>query len=86
MTEGSHQLKFGETYAKSVKTKQSGLENRIIRFGKPNHPVLSAKPQKPEHPVSKTRTSDFSKLNILIRKHTPMISRHSHINICINRT
>jgi hypothetical protein len=61
-------------------------QNRTVRFGKLNHSVLSAKPQKPEYPVSKTRTSGFSRLSVLTRKHTPMISRHSHIHICINRT
>jgi hypothetical protein len=93
MIEGSQQLKFREIYAKSVKTGQSDLRNRIIqfqnrtvRFGKPDHPILSAKPQKPKHLIFKTGTSSFSRLNILIRKHTPMISLHSHIHICINRT
>jgi hypothetical protein len=51
VTGGSQQLKFGETYAKSVKTGQSGLGNRTIRFGKPDHSVLSIKPQKLRHPV-----------------------------------
>jgi hypothetical protein len=32
MTGGSQQLKFGEIYAKSAKTRQSGLGNRIIQF------------------------------------------------------
>jgi hypothetical protein len=32
MIGGSQQLKFKETYAKSVKIGQSSLENRIIRF------------------------------------------------------
>jgi hypothetical protein len=32
MTGGSQQLKFGKTYAKSAKIRQSGLENRIIWF------------------------------------------------------
>jgi hypothetical protein len=32
MTGGSQQIKFGETYAKSVKTEQSGLGNQIIWF------------------------------------------------------
>jgi hypothetical protein len=45
--------KIGEIYAKSVKIGQSGLTNRIIRF-------CQAKPIKLEHPVYKTRTSDFS--------------------------
>jgi hypothetical protein len=67
MTGGSQQLKFGETYAKSVKIGWFGL-------GKPDHLVLSAKPQKLKHPVSKTGTSDFFRLNILTRKHTPFIS------------
>jgi hypothetical protein len=79
MTRGSQQLKFGETYAKSAK-------NRTVQFGKLDHPILSAKPQNPEHPVSKTRTPGFSRLNIMTRKHTPIISRHSHIHIYINRT
>jgi hypothetical protein len=30
MIGGSQQIKFGETYAKSGKTRQSGLGNRII--------------------------------------------------------
>jgi hypothetical protein len=30
-----------------------------VRFGKLDHPILSAKPQKLKHPVSKTRTSGF---------------------------
>jgi hypothetical protein len=37
MTGGSQQLKFRETYAKSVKTGQSGLENQIIQFCQQNH-------------------------------------------------
>jgi hypothetical protein len=37
MTGRSQQLKFGETYAKSGKTGQSGLENRIIQFCQKNH-------------------------------------------------
>ncbi len=37
MTGGSQQLKFEETYAKSTKTRQSGLENRIIRFFQTQH-------------------------------------------------
>jgi hypothetical protein len=37
MIGGSQQLKFRETYAKSVKTGQSGLENRIIRFFQTQH-------------------------------------------------
>jgi hypothetical protein len=37
MTGGSQQLKFEETYAKSVKTEQSGLGNQIIRFYQQNH-------------------------------------------------
>jgi hypothetical protein len=32
MTGGSQQLKFGKTYAKSVKIGQSSLKNRMIRF------------------------------------------------------
>jgi hypothetical protein len=44
--------KIGETYAKSVKTGQSGLINWIIQF-------CQAKPIKPEHPVYKTETSSF---------------------------
>jgi hypothetical protein len=37
MTGGSQQLKFGETYAKSAKTGQSGLGNRIIPFFQTQH-------------------------------------------------
>jgi hypothetical protein len=37
MTVGSQQLKFGETYAKSARTGQSGLRNWIIRFCQQNH-------------------------------------------------
>jgi hypothetical protein len=32
ITEGSQQIKFGETYAKFAKTGQSSLVNWIIRF------------------------------------------------------
>jgi hypothetical protein len=37
MTGGSQQLKFGETYAKSAKTEQSGLRNWIIQFFQTQH-------------------------------------------------
>jgi hypothetical protein len=37
MTGRSQQLKFGETYAKSVKTGQPDLGNRIIRFFQTQH-------------------------------------------------
>jgi hypothetical protein len=70
MTRGPQKLKFGETYAKSVKTEQSDLGNRIIWFCQQNH---------------KSWNIHFFRLNILIRKHTPMISRHSNIHICINK-
>jgi hypothetical protein len=35
---GSQQIKFGETHAKS--------DNRTVRFGKPNHPVLLGRTNK----------------------------------------
>jgi hypothetical protein len=62
MTGESQQLKFGETYAKAVKTRQSGLSSGFV-----------SKPQKLKQLVSKAGTSDFSRLNILTRKYTPMI-------------
>jgi hypothetical protein len=37
MIGGSQQLKFGETYAKFAKTRQSGLGNQIIRFFQTQH-------------------------------------------------
>jgi hypothetical protein len=37
MTGGSQQLTFGETYAKSAKTRQSDLGNRIIQFFQTQH-------------------------------------------------
>jgi hypothetical protein len=37
MTGGSQQLKFGETYVKSAKTRQSGLKNQIIQFFQTPH-------------------------------------------------
>jgi hypothetical protein len=37
MRGGSQQLKFREIYSKCVKTGQSGLENRIIRFFQTQH-------------------------------------------------
>jgi hypothetical protein len=37
MTGGSQQLKFRERYAKSAKTGQSSLKNRIIRFFQTQH-------------------------------------------------
>jgi hypothetical protein len=67
ITGGSQQIKFRETYAKSTKTRQSSLANRTIQF-------CQARPTKPEHPVYKTGTSGFSRLNILIRKNTSYIT------------
>jgi hypothetical protein len=71
--------KIEETYAKPVKTGQSDLTNRTIRF-------CQAKPIKLEHLVYKTRTSDFSRLSILIRKQSSLYLRHSKIRICIKLT
>jgi hypothetical protein len=71
MIRGSQYLKFGETYAKSVKTGQSGLGNQIIWFCQQNH---------------KNWNIRFFQTQHIDKKHTPMISRHSHIHICINRT
>jgi hypothetical protein len=51
MTGGSQQLKFEETYAKSVKTEQSGLGNQIIRFYQQNHKNQNIHFLKPEHPI-----------------------------------
>jgi hypothetical protein len=51
MTGGSQQLKFEETYAKSAKTGQSGLGNRIIWFCQQNHKDRNIRFLKSEHPV-----------------------------------
>jgi hypothetical protein len=51
MTGGSQQLKFEETYAKSVKTGQSDLGNQIIQFYQKNHKNQNIRFLKPEHPV-----------------------------------
>jgi hypothetical protein len=51
MIEGSQQLKFGETYAKFVKIRQSGLRNQIVRFCQQNHKNQKIMFLKPEHPV-----------------------------------
>jgi hypothetical protein len=51
MTGGSQQLKFGETYAKSVKTGQSNLGNWIIQFYQQNHKTQNIRFLKLEHPV-----------------------------------
>jgi hypothetical protein len=64
--------KIRVTYTESAKTGQFDLVNQTIRF-------CQAKPTKPEHPIYKTGTSDFSKLSILIRKHAILIQ--ASINI-----
>jgi hypothetical protein len=51
MTEGSKQLKFGETYAKCAKTGQSDLKNWIIRFYQQNQKNRNIWFLKPKHPV-----------------------------------
>jgi hypothetical protein len=66
MTKGSQQLKFGETYAKSAKTGQSSLENRIIRFCQQNHKnwniqflKLNIQFFQTQHTDKETYTNDF---------------------------
>jgi hypothetical protein len=51
MTRGLEQIKFGEIYAKSAKTGQSSLENRIIWFCQQNHKNQNIWFLKPEHPI-----------------------------------
>jgi hypothetical protein len=51
MIGGSQQIKFGETYAKSAKTGQSDLGNRIIQFCQQNHKNRNTRFLKLEHPV-----------------------------------
>jgi hypothetical protein len=58
MTEGSHQLKFGQTYAKSIKTGHSNLGNRIIWFCQQNHKNRNIWFLKPEHPFFQTQHID----------------------------
>jgi hypothetical protein len=63
---------------------------RLLKLDSPvweiEHLVLSAKPQKPKHPVYKIGQSDFSRHNIVTRQYSSLHFKHSKIHICIKWT
>jgi hypothetical protein len=59
MRGGSQQLKFGETYAKYVKTGQPGLVNRVIRFYQLNHKNRNIRFFQTQYIDKKTYTNNF---------------------------
>jgi hypothetical protein len=58
MIGGSQQIKFGETYAKSIKTGQFDLGKQIIQFCQQNHKSRNIWFLKSEHPVLQTQHID----------------------------
>jgi hypothetical protein len=67
MAGGSQQLKFGETYAKSVKIGQPDLGNWIIQFCQQNHKNRNIRFLKLEYPIFYTQHIDKKIYTIHLR-------------------